>query len=213
MRSKEEAMYLGKYFNRYETDQRTASPANINLKAFNDTVVISDFHEWRKSILKSLEDQENNEDDTNAYNLKFLLHSITSIVMNLVDNDKSITAKDPRMEPAVNGSTMLMSKLIIANLTDFEFHILKEFTRLKMLENKRIPRTVKGTSDESECNLRFSFDSNGKDNAVRLLVKPAKKGEGMINIKNVVNDSSNNVTRSNVRECSFNIVYDSGERV
>ena len=170
----------------------------------NDSVVITDFHDWKKSILQSLEDikEKRGEKVSESYNLTFLLHSIADTVKNYLDSSKDVEV----VQKSGNLTAILRNKLIVTNLTDFEIHVLKEFTKLKMAEREgaRYRRTVRGGPDESECDLLFSVKDN--EGPVRVVVKPAKMGKGMINIKNTVNDMAKNQT--NIRECAFNIVYE-----
>lgn len=191
----------GYLFDKYENIG--SSSVKVNVAELNDSVVISDFNEWRRSIIKSLENlQQEQEGKANAsYNLQFLLHTITSIVENFVDPNK-------------NSVPLGRSKLVITNLTDFEIHILKEFTRLKTLENNgdvksRIVRTTKNVKDESQCNLQFSFttaNTNDSKAPGRVIVKPTKNNEGTYKIKNTVDEREK--SKSDVRECSFNIIYE-----
>ncbi|XP_058800982.1 uncharacterized protein LOC131669831 [Phymastichus coffea] len=125
-----------------------------------------------------LENLQGDSKTNDSYgNLKVLLRSIG----NIMENKKN--------------------KLVVANLTDHEVQALKEFTRF------RYPRTVVGGPDESECNMQFSLTVTNNDVPVRLRVKPATKGEGMVNIKTTTNYMKKSRAESDIRECSFNIVY------
>lgn len=194
----------GYLLDKYDTaDEYNTSGGKLSAAELNDSEVISNFNEWRKSILESLKNsQQEKEEKTNtSYNLQFLLHTITSIFENFVDHHK-------------DSKTLRRSKLVITNLTDFEIHILKELMRLKTLDNNgnvkpRIARTTKNVKDESQCNLQFKFTTINTDDIkgpARVIVKPAKYNEDIINTKNTVYDRMN--SKSDVRECSFHIIYE-----
>lgn len=134
-----------------------------------------DFEQWKKSIVENL--QGDGKSNGTYGNLKLLLQSIGLAV----ENKKS--------------------QVIVANLTEQEVEVIKEFSKL------RYPRTIRGNEDESQCNLQFSVTVTNNNEPLELLVKPANKGKGMVNIKTTTNYMNKEKVQSDLRECSFNIVY------
>jgi hypothetical protein len=209
MQAREEVINLNRYFDRHDTNamKKTTTNGDVHVADFDGNVIISDFHQWRQSILSSL---ENLQDDV-SYNLKFLLHTITSIVKNIVENDIArAKASGLVSQNATNSSTIANNKVIMTNLTSFEIHILKEFINLKKLKNKdmrrsRFIRTVDNANIDSECNLQLSIDLK-HDELICLSIKPAKK-ETPIKMNNDTNYLAKHKINGDIRECTFNITY------
>ncbi|XP_011505671.1 PREDICTED: uncharacterized protein LOC105368364, partial [Ceratosolen solmsi marchali] len=208
LQAREDAINLNRYFDRYDPNsiKKTTTIGDINVADFDSSVIISDFHEWQQSILSNL---ENLQDDV-SYNLKFLLHTITSIVKNFANNDKARTIGRVLVVQNITNSSMPNGKLITANLTDFEIHILKEFINLTMLENKgmrrsRFTRAPRNNNIETACNFQLSFDAKD-EKLISLSIKSDEK-DMPIGINNDISNLSKNDNKDDLRKCIINILY------